>query len=62
MSLATTGAQNHFKFLVTAAMEGPAGDTFRNSTGSVVYDAVNKTCTGLCHGMDHSADPWLGGG
>jgi len=58
MALATTGAQNHFKFLATAAMEGPASDTFQNSTGTVVYNAAGGTCTGSCHGQTHSAFPW----
>jgi len=62
MTLATAGAQNHFRFLSTSAMEGPAKDTFRNTTGSVVYTpgatAGAGTCTGTCHGKSHSAETW----
>jgi len=57
MNVATNnkaGVVNHFKFLGTFSMEGPARDTFRNSTGSVVYTpGAPGTCTGVCHGMDH---------
>jgi len=55
------GVANHFAFLATPQMEGPASDTFRNSTGTVVYTpgAVGTgTCTGTCHGKNHSAARW----
>jgi predicted CxxxxCH...CXXCH cytochrome family protein len=58
----TAGVSNHFKFLSTSAMEGPAKDTFRNTTGSVVYSPGGTpgtgTCTGTCHLQDHSSDNW----
>lgn len=61
MDLATPGAQNHFAFLGTTQMEGPASDTFQNSTGTVVYTPGapgTGTCTGTCHGEDHNNDDW----
>jgi predicted CxxxxCH...CXXCH cytochrome family protein len=58
----TAGVSNHFKFLSTSAMEGPAKDTFRNTTGSVVFTpgatAGTGTCNGTCHGMNHSPESW----
>ncbi len=38
-------AQNHFAFLSTPAMEGPAAAT----VGSLVTDYTNGTCTTRCH-------------
>ncbi len=63
MSLATPGAQNHFSFLSTPAMEGPARDTFQNSTGSVVYTPSTSTpgsgnCSGSCHNKNHNSETW----
>ena len=65
MNVATNnkaGVSNHFKFLSTSEMEGPAKDTFRNTTGSVVYTAGatpgTGTCTGTCHGEPHSSFSW----
>jgi hypothetical protein len=65
MNVATNnkpGVANHFLFLSTPAMEGPARDTFRNSTGTVVYTPGstpgNGTCTGTCHGKGHSSENW----
>ncbi|MGA6992878.1 MAG: CxxxxCH/CxxCH domain-containing protein [Candidatus Deferrimicrobiaceae bacterium] len=60
MELATTGAQNHFAFLGTTQMEGPASDTFQNSTGNVVYNTTANTCTGSCH-EGHDNERWFGG-
>jgi hypothetical protein len=58
----TTGVIDHFQFLGTSTMEGPAKDTFRNSTGTVVYTpggtAGTGTCTGTCHSKNHSAESW----
>jgi len=58
----TPGVANHFLFLGTSAMEGPARDTFRNSTGSVVYTPGGTpgtgTCSGTCHGENHNAEDW----
>ena len=58
MALQTPGALNHFRFLSTPQMEGPASGTFQNSTGSVVYNPTAKTCTGTCHGEDHDGEDW----
>lgn len=58
MALQTPGALNHFRFLNTPQMEGPASDTFQNSTGSVAYNPTAKTCTGTCHGEDHDREEW----
>ncbi|MHB8783057.1 MAG: CxxxxCH/CxxCH domain c-type cytochrome [Desulfobacteria bacterium] len=56
------GVVDHFKFLETSGMEGPAKDTFRNSTGTVVYTPGGTpgtgTCTGTCHSKIHSAENW----
>jgi hypothetical protein len=63
MNVATNnkaGVFNHFKSLGTFSMEGPAKDTFRNTTGTVVYTpgptAGTGTCTGTCHGQLHNED------
>ncbi|MBI5418867.1 MAG: hypothetical protein HZA60_02150 [Deltaproteobacteria bacterium] len=58
MTLATTGAQNHFKSLGTPQMEGPASDTFQNSTGTVVYTPATRRCNGTCHGEGHENEVW----
>ena len=58
MTLATPGAQNHFTKLGTTTMEGPASDTFLNSTGSVVYTPATKNCTGTCHNKNHNNLTW----
>jgi predicted CxxxxCH...CXXCH cytochrome family protein len=60
MANGSTGADNHFAFLDTPQMEGPAAGTFANSTGSVLYDTADQTCTGTCHGQDHVGFPWSG--
>jgi hypothetical protein len=65
MNVATNnkpGVSNHFTFLGTSGMEGPAKDTFRNSTGTVVYTpgttAGTGRCNGTCHGTGHSSENW----
>ncbi|MDH3237340.1 MAG: hypothetical protein OEM47_02235 [Deltaproteobacteria bacterium] len=58
MTLATPGAQNHFAYLGTTTMEGPASDTFRNSTGSVVYTPATGRCSGSCHSKNHNNENW----
>ncbi|MDD5763209.1 MAG: CxxxxCH/CxxCH domain-containing protein [bacterium] len=65
MNVATNnkpGVVNHLKFLGTSVMEGPAKDTFRNSTGTVVYTpgatAGTGSCTGTCHTQGHSGEIW----
>jgi predicted CxxxxCH...CXXCH cytochrome family protein len=61
MDRATPGAQNHFAFLGTTRMEGPASDTFQDSTGNVVYNTTANTCAGSCHGKDHENKRWFDG-
>lgn len=65
MTAATPGAQNHFKTLGTAQMEGPSKDTIALPGGGT-YDAVNQTCTVTCHNgagatTNHVAFGWTGG-
>ncbi len=57
------GALNHFKFLGTQAMEGPASDTIgfaaSDATGTRTYNVANKYCLLSCHGKNHtSQDNW----
>jgi predicted CxxxxCH...CXXCH cytochrome family protein len=56
------GVINHFKFLGTSGMEGPAKDTFRNSTGTIVFTPEatpgTGTCTGTCHSENHNGKTW----
>ena len=58
------GAQNHFKFLGTQAMEGPAGDTISfamsDATGAKTYvvSGASKNCTLSCHGKNHNPESW----
>jgi len=56
------GVVNHFSFLGTTGMEGPAKDTFRNPTGSVVYTpgttAGTGRCNGTCHSKSHGNFSW----
>ncbi len=69
MANGTTGAQNHFKFLNTAQMEGPPGQTvaFNTTTPAATYNIATQSCgTGgafSCHGHAHGATyTWTGGG
>ncbi len=60
MSSATEGGRNHFTALATAAMEGPASTTYRNSSG-VTYTPTGPgtgTCTGECHSQPHDGNTW----
>ena len=61
MTLATAGATNHFKFLNTSQMEGPARDTVAPLGVRTNYDAANQTCTVLCHSHQHTTTSWEGG-
>ena len=61
MTLATTGATNHFKFLNTPQMEGPASDTVAPLGVRANYTATNQTCTVLCHSHQHTTSSWVGG-
>jgi predicted CxxxxCH...CXXCH cytochrome family protein len=61
MDLATPGAQNHFAFLGTTTMEGPASDTFQSlpAPNTIVYDPGEDTCTGTCHDKEHDPRSWF---
>jgi len=62
MANGTTGAGNHFKFLVTVQMEGPASQTVEPNGSAANYNATNRTCgTFDCHAVTHSAFSWEGG-
>ena len=61
MSNGTTGATNHFKFLNTPQMEGPAAETVEPLGNPASYNSPDKTCgTFTCHGQQHVAFPWEG--
>ena len=62
MANGTTGALNHYKFLNTAPMEGPAKDTLEPNGLAANYNAANQTCgTFTCHGETHTNFSWSGG-
>ena len=61
MTLATTGATNHFRFLNTPQMEGPASDTVAPLGLRTNYNATNQTCTVTCHSHQHITSSWVGG-
>ena len=63
MSNGKAGANNHFSFLSTQAMEGPARDTIEfpaasGATGAKTYNSTTQACTLTCHGQDHNAERW----
>ncbi len=60
-----TGTANHFKFLATTAMEGPASGTIffsASATGARTYNASSRQCTLSCHfgtkTQDHNPETW----
>ena len=62
MANGTVGANNHFKFLGTAAMEGPASDTVMPMGNASYYQMPAQTCgTFTCHGTLHTNYSWKGG-
>ena len=62
MSNGTAGALNHYKFLDTPQMEGPAGDTVAPNGSAANYVAANQTCgTFTCHTIVHVNFSWSGG-
>ena len=62
MANGTTGALNHFEFLNTAPMEGPASQTVQPNGSAANYNATNQTCgTFTCHTASHAAFSWSGG-
>jgi predicted CxxxxCH...CXXCH cytochrome family protein len=62
MASGTVGALNHYKFLDTSQLEGPAGDTVAPNGSATNYIAANQTCgTFTCHTVVHVNFPWSGG-
>ena len=62
MANGTAGALNHYKFLDTPQMEGPAGDTVAPNGSAANYAAANQTCgTFTCHTIVHVNFSWSGG-
>jgi len=62
MTNGTAGALNHYKFLDTSLMEGPAGDTVAPNGSAANYVAANQTCgTFTCHTIVHVDFSWSGG-
>ena len=62
MANGTAGALNHYKFLDTPQMEGPAGDTVAPNGSAANYVAANQTCgTFTCHTIVHVNFSWSGG-
>ena len=53
-----TGSSNHFKFLATPQMEGPASDTVTFTVTPASYNVTAHTCTLTCHGENHNARNW----
>lgn len=57
MGGSSTGAANHFRFLNTPALEGPASGTIQfatDVTGSRTYDPSSKGCALSCHNETHT--------
>ena len=62
MANGKAGALNHYKFLNTPQMEGPAGDTVAPNGSAANYVAANQTCgTFTCHTIVHVNFSWSGG-
>ncbi len=62
MANGTTGALNHYKFLNTPQMEGPASGTVEPNGSAANYNATNQTCgTFTCHTVSHTGFSWSGG-
>lgn len=62
MANGTTGALNHYKFLNTPGMEGPASDTVAPNGSAANYNVAGQTCvTFTCHTVTHSGFSWTGG-
>jgi len=58
----TVGALNHYRFLNTPQMEGPAGDTVEPSGSAANYNATAQSCgTFTCHTIVHVNFSWAGG-
>jgi predicted CxxxxCH...CXXCH cytochrome family protein len=62
MANGTAGALNHYRFLNTPQMEGPARDTVAPNGSASNYAAANQTCgTFTCHTIVHNNLFWNGG-
>lgn len=62
MANGTTGAQNHFKFLNTPQLEGPASSTIAPQGNPAFYNIPTQTCGNfVCHGQQHTNYSWIGG-
>jgi predicted CxxxxCH...CXXCH cytochrome family protein len=62
MANGTVGALNHYRFLNTPPMEGPARDTVAPNGSAANYVAANQTCgTFTCHTIVHVNYSWSGG-
>ncbi|MBE0569583.1 MAG: CxxxxCH/CxxCH domain-containing protein, partial [Deltaproteobacteria bacterium] len=62
MANGTIGALNHYRFLDTPRMEGPAGDTVAPNGSAADYVAGTQTCgTFTCHAVVHANFSWSGG-
>ncbi len=62
MANGSTGALNHFKFLDTPQMEGPASVTIAPLGNPAYYNIPNQTCGNfVCHGQQHTSYSWIGG-
>jgi len=62
MANGTVGASNHYRFLGTDALEGPASDTVMPNGTAANYVASTQTCgTFTCHTVVHVNFLWSGG-
>ena len=62
MNNGSAGANNHFRFLNTPGMEGPAGDTVEPNGSAANYTPSTRTCgTFTCHTQPHGNFSWEGG-
>lgn len=61
MGNGSPGALNHFAFLATPLMEGPASDTLAPLGAPGNYTKTGQTCTLTCHNQVHTAFSWTGG-
>jgi len=58
MTGSSAGALNHYAFLKTALMEGPASSTLTPGGSAANYNAAARTCTLTCHGENHNNRSW----
>jgi len=58
MANGSTGATNHFRYLNTTALEGPAGTTVGGTGTIVTYTDSTNRCTPNSGNGCHSAETW----